>query len=238
MKIVMLIGTLSAALGACNESSPLSTPSKIIGENELLPVAADGSNVPAEHVAKLDAFGWLPSLGCTGTHIGNGIVLTAGHCVNGGIEYFDRRESFSCQGATIEFGKRVGTTPTSVPCVEWISAEFTPQRDYAYLHISEVPTAALIVATTERASSDVALTIFSHPRGRDLEWSRLCVARPSDPEQGPDRLTYVCDTEPGSSGAAVLNDETGEIVAVHNGAGYPHQPWNYSTHIDAAPISD
>ena len=56
-------------------------PSKIIGINPLVPIRADGSNLEAGLRSYIDAFG-LVAIGdsgsCSGTHLGNGYVLTAG----------------------------------------------------------------------------------------------------------------------------------------------------------------
>ena len=65
---------------------------KVIGRNNLVSVNSDGSNIPMKYRHLLSSFSSIefteiysngdtnPSVGCTGTHIGRGYVLTAGHC--------------------------------------------------------------------------------------------------------------------------------------------------------------
>lgn len=239
MKLIALFAALCVHV-ACSDHKSLSAPSKIIDQNDLVLVAADGGNVPEQFVSRLSAFAHILPVGCTGTHIGGGIVLTAGHCVNGAQGHFERREAFACDGVNLEFGKLQGSSPAPIPCLEWVAAEFTAERDYAYLRIAaeDAPPAAFTPAA-DRVATGTELTIFGHPAMRALSWSGVCIARAHEEGVGSlDRLTYACDTEGGSSGSAVLNMRTDEVVAVHDGAGDSDQPWNYSTYLDAAPLSD
>src|SRR5262245_46212327 len=69
----------------------------IIGPNDLVAVAADGANVPEAMAPALDAIGRMAAIACTGTHIGNQLVLTAAHCLV--ADSFD-----DCAGTSIEWG--------------------------------------------------------------------------------------------------------------------------------------
>ena len=74
MKIILLL-----LLSFVPLLSPAFEPSKIIGTNDLIAVNALATNIPLKYKALVNAFG-LMSMSCTATHIGNGYVLTAGHC--------------------------------------------------------------------------------------------------------------------------------------------------------------
>jgi hypothetical protein len=66
-----------------------------------------------------------------------------------------------------------------------------------------------------KPTAGTQLTIFSHPAGRPLEWSKLCnLANP-----GATQFQYQCDTQGGSSGAAVIRTDTLKVVGLHFGGG-------------------
>src|SRR5262249_12421118 len=74
----------------------------IIGNDDRIVVDADGSNVPMRFRGILDAVGLLDvpgtETGCTLTHVGNGLAITAGHCV----------VTSACEGSRIRWGFRDG----------------------------------------------------------------------------------------------------------------------------------
>ena len=76
------------------------------------------------------------------------------------------------------------------------------------------PAAAVRVELARTQVTDATkVTILSHPRGRPLEWSQTCRMRYGELSSG---FYHQCDTEPGSSGAAILDYETLTIVGIHN----------------------
>jgi V8-like Glu-specific endopeptidase len=52
-----------------------------------------------------------------------------------------------------------------------------------------------------------------------MEWSGECELRPyNKPEQAHQKFLHTCDSEGGSSGAAILDLDTLKIIGVHGGA--------------------
>lgn len=219
----------SAMLGGCmsaTDDSDLaddetvdSPDSIILGNNDLITVSADGSNVPARYRSILDAFGRLLIPGsqpgtvalCTATHVGNNLVVTAGHCFGAPST---RRNNASCAGTSIEWGNRQGKSPTLVSnCTQILAMETNDSRDYAVLRVDRAPAAAVGVDLAGEPAPGTRLTIFSHPGGRPLEWSQTCAVSP----EGGDHFGYQCDTQGGSSGASVLRDDTLKVVGIHWG---------------------
>jgi hypothetical protein len=149
--------------------------------------------------------------GCTVTHIGGGLALTAGHCFdNVGPQL---GTDLPC-GDAISFGVRDDREPTLVTnCDRIVAAVHADDLDYAVIRLHKLPP-RIIPLSFKAPVPNEAVTIFSHPGFRPLEWSGACVLAPGTNSA---RVAYACDTEPGSSGAAVIDTHTRRIIAVHNG---------------------
>ena len=100
---VSTMGPNGPVTSVANTERPSDTE-KIIGDNDLTPVNADGTNIPEKYRSQIDAYGKI-SMGCTATHIGNGLVLTAGHCFDAPST---RANNLPCADITVELGVRVG----------------------------------------------------------------------------------------------------------------------------------
>lgn len=202
----------------------------IIGANDLISVNATGSNVPSQYRGILDGIGRGVNSGalCTATHVGGGIVVSAGHCFGAGPNREDRT---SCTGAYVEFGYRNGKSPSRSNCVEMLSKRTGNGYDYAIYRVSPIPAVAVPVQANANPSVGLPLTIFSHPGGRPLEWSQTCsVMSPTSTE-----FRYQCDTQGGSSGAAVLRNDTLQIVGIHwGGAGQA----NIANKLGSTPLAE
>lgn len=191
-------------LSACgvSEDSTTSTPKVIIGSNDLQYYTAD------DEIS--NSIGRLAG-GCTVSHIGNGYVITAGHCVSAN----------TCDSAryNVEWAYTYNKQTTSLvsSCKQVVARENNNLRDYAILRYEPVPPTALKVNLTDRPRRGEKVTIFSHPNGIPLAWSGFCDHQGDFSGQ---RFSYQCDTQGGSSGAPVLNENL-ELVGVHNlGAAY------------------
>lgn len=211
---------------------------KIIGKNDLIAVNAEATNVPTKFKSLVDAFGKL-GMGCTATHIGDGYVLTAGHCFWAGPTAIENQD---CPGAEneIQWGYREGKEPYLVSkCEKIIMAQRTEKMDYALLKVSPVPPVAVKVDLRKRAKVGDKVTIFSHPEELPLRWSQSCkVQKIKDAEFDPALIHHVCDTNPGSSGATIVDFFSLRVVGIHdggisdgNGGGL-----NYGTYIYDTPL--
>lgn len=236
---------LSLLLLACgNERTPDSQIMKIIGENSLTPVDSDGTNVPEKLRPLLGAFGVL-EIGCTVTHIGRGLVLTAGHCIPQTTLSSDRCLSEELPGMSVRWGY-VGNDADShleSKCLKLRLRELTPAADFALLWVENPPLTRIEPEIEQRGTWGDTLTIFSHPKKRPLEWSGFCglsqlpaemLLNISNDEQ-KDFFAHQCDTEGGSSGAAVVDAQTLKIIGVHHGG---RGNWNTATWLPGSALSE
>jgi V8-like Glu-specific endopeptidase len=192
---------------------------RIIGANDLLLVKPDFSNIPAKFKSSMNAIGKLNS-GCTVTHIGQGFAITAGHCF---IQYvlFDENltEHQSCSGDTIDWAwtKDAVSVKTS-KCLEVVAIQrtFNGDIDFSIIKVSDAPKAKIDIDWNKKPRAGSFVTIFSYPGEAELSWSKYCrIKKLTSVDVMPHQMHHVCDTEAGSSGAAVLDIISGKIVALH-----------------------
>lgn len=244
MKFLFFVSILTISL-----FTQASDTHKIIGENDLVAVDAEATNIPLKYRPFVDAFG-LMSMGCTATHIGNGYVLTAGHCFWAGE---DAQMNQECPSTTIDWGVREGKTPyLKSQCEKVIIAQREGMNDFAILKVSPVPPVAIAPDMQRRAIIGDTVTIFSHPEEMPLQWSRLCgIEMSQHPELPVGSIHHKCDTNPGSSGATIINVLTMKVIGIHDGGlggnssqdpEHPESPvstgMNYGTFIQNSPLGD
>ena len=218
----------------------------IIRENNLIKVPENPdlfSDILPSKV--LNAIGRM-ELGCTVTHIGGRFAITAGHCFANPYLREDRASFFvkdvSCNYVSglpnskydVSFGVR-GNLLGNVKgqCDKIIIAENSTKLDFAIIKLTKAPQEAIFLKENSRAVKGKEVTIYSHPSKRALEWSQVCflLGRRMDELN---RIQYDCDTEGGSSGAAVLDTASLEILAIHtNGTSN-----SYYGHNSGQPIQD
>jgi V8-like Glu-specific endopeptidase len=217
---------------------------------------ANATRVPNKYRASAKAFGYM-SNGCTITHLGGGVAVTAGHC------FFENKraavEKLECPSGTwIQWGRTYlsPSSPVEVrpqpedfsDCVQIAAAEYTDQRDYAVVLVKPAPAASLAASASKRPAVDRSVTIFGHPGRAPLTWSRLCTVRasadlPWAEYHHPSRLAHQCDTLPSSSGSPIIDDATLEVVGVHDGGGITgtradgtNDGWNFGTFLFDTPV--
>jgi V8-like Glu-specific endopeptidase len=202
----------------------------IIGNNDLVAVARDGSNVPGRYRSILDGFGRLHVNGalCTATHVGGGVVITAGHCFSAP----DRRvNDRPCGNTSVEWGYRGGGVTSHSNCTRILAMQTGNGLDYAIFRVSPVPAVTVGVSLDQQVRQGESLTIFSHADGSPLRWSRVCPVKDTSSTQ----FRYPCDTLGGSSGASVLRDGTLAVVGIHWGGGGDA---NAATKLSATPLGE
>ena len=193
----------------------------------------------------LNAIGRM-ELGCTVTHIGGNYAITAGHCFSNPYLRDDKASFFvkdvSCNylsglplsAYNVSFGVR-GNSLGNVQgeCEKIVIAENSSQLDFAIIKISQAPLEKIFLKEKTRAIKGMEVTIYSHPSKRALEWSQDCylLDRRRD---GLNRIQYDCDTEGGSSGAAVIDTDTLDIVAIHTNGTFN----SYYGHNSGQPLQD
>lgn len=206
---------------------------KIIGTNDLVPVTNDGANIPAKYGPLLDAFGLL-TMGCTATHIGNGLAVTAGHCFRAPSQ---RKNDAPCSNVSVDWGVREDKASyLRSTCVIVLAEEQSGDRDYAIFRVDPAPPVHIDPDFAARPAIDTSITIFGHPQRRPLEWSKTCPLKDgSSGGWGLDQFSHKCDTEPGSSGSSILDDVTLKVIGIHDGG---TSTWNYGTYLANTPISE
>jgi hypothetical protein len=211
----------------------LVVPYVIIGNDGLIPVNELGLNLQARYNQVVNAIGNI-SMGCTGTHIGQNIVMTAGHCFNATQRFM---ESQPCQDITVNWGNRGTQTANLVSrCLRVLGAQVTNGADYAFFLVDRAPRAFVQIEKTQAPYYGQPLTIFSHPESQPLRWSKNCIlGRSMIPTFSPRHLFHTCDTKGGSSGAAILDAKTLKIIGIHNG--FTGQNYNYATDIRFVPLA-
>lgn len=169
----------------------------IIGENNLTFVSID--DPLAYSVGRLNK-------GCTAWHIGNGIVITAGHC----IELNECTEAYSITWGLTE-DRQEGFEYSE--CKRVINTTRQVEKDFAILEVNPIPKAQLNVSRQADIGFDQTLRVLSYPAGRALSDSGPCQAFDIGSET---LLRHDCDTEIGSSGAPLINEQ-GEVIGIHMG---------------------
>ena len=253
LSLLASLVALSAPLSAgCSSSSEEDTSiegasSDYTGTSGSEVVKPDGSNLPMNlrplrgaiaKVKHIVSFDGAPGA-CTGTHVGNGLVLTAGHCFRRdwetGMVYrrTPREDDGPFARISVEFEDGKSFTATML---DWA---LTMQEDYAVLRLegNELPSASIPIRKTSAAPSyGTKLTMLSYPDGRRREgrelvdettmiWSKYCTYDDAggevddfhmvDVDHG--RFAHQCQSAPGSSGAVLIDATTLEVVGIHNG---------------------
>lgn len=207
---------------------------KVIGDNNLSSVTSDGKNIPPALRPLINAFGII-SMGCTATHIGNGIVLSAGHCFDAPSA---RANDVSCpSGTLVKWGFRKDSSPYLVStCTRILAYELNAHRDYAIFLVDKFPSARVNIDITSRPRNGTKVTIFGHPNLRPLEWSGICtVQSASRGGWGKNEFSHQCDTEPGNSGSTIISMASQKVVGIHDGG---RAPWNYGTFLIDTPLAE
>ncbi len=226
MFLILLVGAKSFAVVIGN---PIGD--KVIGGSDFHTVDANLINIPFKLRDVAEAVGMM-SMGCTGTHIGNGLVISAGHCFDAAKVAKYRT---SCPDIQVYWGDRQGRQPSLVStCRQVLVLEDSNQKDYALFRVDVAPRAAVKVLIQGRPSLGARVTIFSHPFKGPLLWSGVCeISRALTYGINNSMLQHNCDTNPGSSGAAIVDVNSLQVVGIHDGGvSRGLMGSNYGTYID------
>ncbi len=211
---LVLLATVAiiASTPAAAQKTGVIRQAVVVGGDDRVVVAKDGLNVEEKYRPFLDAIGYVWPSGCTATHIGNGVVVSAGHCFSGTkVTRFNTR----CDGKSVYWGYRAdsiitrsGFTPIlgathylMSRCVRMLALKDQDPYDYAIFEVDSIPTAFVPVTADAGYSSGVSTpgTVFGHPQHKSLRWSGTCYLPPYGTG-----FSHGCDTEPGNSGSLVI----------------------------------
>jgi V8-like Glu-specific endopeptidase len=215
------------ALGASGSESfgeAIDTQEKLIGENNLRPIAFLETGVERSRaVARIT----LPGRGvATGFMIGPDRLLTNNHVFGSAEE---------AQGATIQFNFQTDLAGQSLDTDDYAAEPDTffhtnGELDYSVVQVAGSPgekwgSIKLRSDITVKAKQDVA--IIQHPGGQPKQIAIV----DNEIEYVDDTVAqYLTDTLPGSSGSPVFDNDW-ECVALHHSGGWLPQPSDHSTHF-------
>jgi V8-like Glu-specific endopeptidase len=148
---------------------------------------------------------------CTGTMITEDLFLTASHCVDNSI-----LQEFAVFNYQKTKDQETATGQEHVRVLE-VLEQGNGGLDYAILKLEGAPGLkyGFTPINVNEIQTGHLLTIIQHPRGRP----KMVDIGNCNGTRGILYMTYGnLDTEPGSSGAGVL-DETGNLVGVHTNGG-------------------
>lgn len=211
--------------GCGNDASSISSKlDVIIGTDEQVVVLENEAGEVGTYHNLFDAIGRM-SGDCTAFHIGNGVVVTAAHCV----QATSTTQPQPCQTLSIAWGYRYQHNAyLQSRCLEILDYKLEDAMDFALLRVDPVPPVALPMAHTEPAEG-ANLTVFGHPHGEPLHWSGMCTAHWNE---ALGFLEHQCDTKAGNSGSPVFDHVRKEVVGVHKGG---EGSWNWATTLSHIP---
>lgn len=233
MKVKLLVLTLVISIGVFTQinAQAVIISRIVVGPDNMKLVDANLLNIPFKYRQIAESVG-LMSMGCTGTHIGNGLVVSAGHC-------FDpakvAKHRTSCEGIQVFWNVRNGREPSGVSnCRQVLVLELNNQKDYALFRVDNPPRASVKIKIQGRPALGSRVTIFSHPYKDPLTWSGTCaIIRALNYRLNVNALHHSCDTKPASSGAAIIDAASLEMVGIHAGGVQKGlSGGNYGTYID------
>jgi V8-like Glu-specific endopeptidase len=231
--LVALLAACADVEATAEEEEGFTSESQIMGANDLVVVKEDGANIPAKYRPLVDAFGQL-SMGCTATHVGDGLVVSAGHCFN--KTKTGRRDGVPCTEHSVKWGLRVDKAPyLTSRCTSIVAEEWSDKRDYAFLRVTPIPPVKVDLKSGKRPAFETKITIFGHPQKRPLEWSQTCRLKNRSIGGFAFGFAHRCDTEPGNSGSTILDDASLEVIGVHDGGSTAA---NYATYLVDTPIDE
>jgi V8-like Glu-specific endopeptidase len=226
----------------------------VIGPDNRVVVNDDGTNVPEKYRPLLDAFGIINPIGCTATHVGDGIVLTAGHCFRAPKTRVDQQSCGTV--ATVDWGVRGSKAAyLTSKCSVVLAEEHSASVDYAIFRVTPAPSAKVQVDLSARPPEGTPITLFGHPFKLPLRWSPECAVHvhappASEAADAPERFFHECATDSGNSGSTVISVGTLAIVGIHDAgvsgvaameAGQPvnsTNSTNIATYVVDTPISE
>lgn len=225
--IVPFFSTKNTAQADSNNSLPLQIA-------KLIPAIGALQVFPFEN-KKQDLF-------CTAFHIGQGIMLSAGHCFLGAKH---------CNGATVRFSpEKKGNQERVSKCEEIIEIAADESRyagameDYVLFRVSNPPevTVTLDFSGSLPPATPLSLVAFARRLSGDkfdLKWSNICqitTLLATDALRRPkpaSSFEHNCTIPGAANGAPLLSYQTGKVIGIQQ-ASYSNSESNFS--IEQSPV--
>ena len=182
----------------------------LVGENNLV-------NANPELHPFILGIGFIKS-GCTASHIGDGYVITAGHCysdykhvkITDNLPCIDEPEKDIVWGYTSKTPKGYMTSK----CKEIINIVYNDDIDFAVTKYEPAPETILKLDSDRYPTESQTISMFSHAEWGPLQWSGDCQVLGKN-RKSASMFDYDCDTLFGSSGAPIFNSIF-EVIGIHN----------------------
>ena len=193
MKVRALIVT-SVSLVSCGKDSSLGKLKADVGYGVLRPW--DDQNDPdiKNAIGKLDGQ-------CTAFHLGDGVVATAGHCLDEATQPAD-----PCLSHQI-----VWPNGERSQCVQVLDYVLSEDRDLAVFEVDPIPEGSLEIAS--QYSGREGTTVIGYPKDEVLHISQDCESQ----ALGEDKIEHNCHTLPGHSGSPLIREQDFKVIGIHNG---------------------
>ena len=219
---------LLAGISSCSNQRAVTQShiTKIIGTDDRVAPGFHGENLPERYRKLLPAFGAMRQVDttrangartplCTFTHIGNGLAITAGHCL--GAEEGPVTDA-PCDHLLIDWNYTQGENPQRSKCKRIISAVTNDDLgvDFGLVSLDNPPEAS-IPLSHNIPEPNAKITLFGFPLGRTLVWSGTCLLQDTLGIFSQNYVGHQCDTEGGNSGSALIDDTDLSIIGVHDG---------------------
>lgn len=224
--VVAIVGCNSRGF---NHSTPTAG---IHGEDSRVEVDAEASRVPSEFLPLIEAIGLFGD-NCTVTHVGDGVAITAGHCLTRSSKPLGKH---SCGDIEIRWGERKDRkAPSESKCTEVLAEHTNNDIDYAFVRVEPVPEAKIPLNLETKAEDGEKISMFGYPEDGRLFWTRECEKQPrgSSHIPGIHKFKYMCDTDGGMSGSAIIETKSLTIIGIHNGG---NSAWSFGSNLLDTPI--
>jgi len=190
---------------------------RVLGGNDLMPVAyLERGSIAARAVARIDLGGG--GFG-TGFLIAPRVLITNNHVIG-------NRATAARATANFRYEVNLKDAPAEQVTVDLVPDELfhtSPVNELDFTVVAISPKVPLwqfgclpLIEATGKTSEGEWLTIIQHPSGQRKQ---VCVRENKFVKRTNDMLWYTTDTEPGSSGSPVFNNDW-YVVALHH-AGVP-----------------
>lgn len=214
-------------------SSAISLAFPAPGQAENLRIIESVAGLAPHHRSLVEATGLLKVypfqnkrnhfIQCTATHVGEGLVLTSGHCFLG---------SLACNGARVSFGLP-NEQPREARCLRVLqnqaagSAYGLPRRDYALFQIDEIPAEFVSLSQHEAPDLNPKLFMLGFPRLKKPRNTNLMMLAEGcsltdltgkdlfNRNRGRATVLHNCSAIAGMHGALLYNTISVRPVALH-----------------------
>lgn len=198
---LLLLVVLGSSCGRPSESQP----SADLGHGYLRPYTGQGLPLWDSGIGILDGL-------CTAFHLGNGVVATAGHCMNPQLV-----PGQPCMGQQI-----LWEDGTKSQCVQILDYSNSEVSDFAMIEVDPFPASAFHISQRSPVAGE-DIIVLGYPQGNGLHISDHCQFEPENQTS----FRHNCNTRPGHSGSPIIEVRNYEILGIHNGN--RNEQFNYGT---------